>query len=237
MILASALWVICERWFRIHLDEALFHLQSDVHRSQSQFLYRRRHTADDGRYRRRHDCRQRLRKLLKMTSGTRWLTSRRRPTFLPAPTVKRRRVWPWVVGIGGAFILGIVAISMAAAILAPRMIRPDCAERDRRTRNDKPEQRIRTSPVTADSNSKANNRLNDVETPPPTDHEQVLAQLQISRTSGQLRTSTPTRRSSIEFSLTIMSVQRNDRRPSKQSRLHSHYSNVIPTSRSGNSVI
>src|SRR5947207_7641798 len=35
----------------------------------------------------------------------------------------RRRAWPWVLGILGAFILGIAAISIAAAILVPRMMR------------------------------------------------------------------------------------------------------------------
>ena len=33
----------------------------------------------------------------------------------PGGEGRKRRVWPWVLGIGGAFLLGIVAISIAAA--------------------------------------------------------------------------------------------------------------------------
>src|SRR5215204_5703307 len=36
----------------------------------------------------------------------------------PATEVRRRRAWPWILGIVGAFVLGILAISIAAAILA-----------------------------------------------------------------------------------------------------------------------
>ena len=39
------------------------------------------------------------------------------------PTGKQRRVWPWVVGLLGAFILGVVALGIAAAIFVPRMVR------------------------------------------------------------------------------------------------------------------
>src|SRR6188474_629952 len=41
----------------------------------------------------------------------------------------RRRVWPWVVGIAGAFVLGLLAISVAALIMAPRLR----ARQDQRT--------------------------------------------------------------------------------------------------------
>src|SRR5215475_9349212 len=39
------------------------------------------------------------------------------------PPVKRGRAWPWIVGIFGAFILGILVIGIAAAIVAPRITR------------------------------------------------------------------------------------------------------------------
>src|ERR1041384_7162993 len=45
-----------------------------------------------------------------------------RPYVDPRAEVKRRRAWPWVVGILGAFILGILVIGIAAAFLAPRMM-------------------------------------------------------------------------------------------------------------------
>src|SRR5215207_5117127 len=47
------------------------------------------------------------------------------------PTNKPRRVWPWIVGIVGAFILGILALSVAAAFLVPRMMRARQNERGR----------------------------------------------------------------------------------------------------------
>jgi hypothetical protein len=77
----------------------------------------------------------------------------------------RRRVWPWVVGIAGAFILVIVAISVVALILAPRLMRsrenPRVAVREPNNSN------------TAE-NSNSNERT---DTPLATNHDQVLAQL------------------------------------------------------------
>ena len=90
----------------------------------------------------------------------------------PGSPVKRRRAWPWVVGILGAFILGILVIGLAAAVLAPRMIRRLEQEAINTT---EPENSNRnTNSNTAEANTNATERVN---TPPPTDHEQVLAQL------------------------------------------------------------
>src|SRR6185295_18703152 len=47
----------------------------------------------------------------------------------PGTEPKRRRAWPWVVGIVGAFFLGILALGIAAAILVPRMTRSQRNER------------------------------------------------------------------------------------------------------------
>lgn len=90
----------------------------------------------------------------------------------PGSQVKpRRRVWPWVVGIAGAFILGILALSIAAVILAPRLLRsrenPRIAVRQPDNSNT-----ATTTPTNTNSDS-----TEPVNTPPPTDHEQVLAQL------------------------------------------------------------
>ena len=77
---------------------------------------------------------------------------------------KQRRVWPWVVGIIGGFVLAAIALSIAAAILVPRMMRS--RQRDQpvvtRERPDRPAQPDR--PENADA-------------PVPTDKEEVLAQL------------------------------------------------------------
>ena len=90
----------------------------------------------------------------------------------PATPAKRRRAWPWVVGILGAFILGILVIGLAVAILAPRMIRRLEQEAVNTT---EPENANRnTNSNRAEANTNTTERVN---TPPPADHDQVLAQL------------------------------------------------------------
>jgi hypothetical protein len=92
----------------------------------------------------------------------------------PAAQTKKRRVWPWVVGIGGAFILGIAALAVAAAIFIPRAMR--------RAQNEQPRVTIGNVNQSANTNTNAPANTNtettaDTNTPPPTDHDQVLAQL------------------------------------------------------------
>jgi hypothetical protein len=43
--------------------------------------------------------------------------------YVPPPPDKQRRAWPWIVGVIGAFVLGAIGISIAAAIFVPRMAR------------------------------------------------------------------------------------------------------------------
>jgi Domain of unknown function (DUF4440) len=126
--------------------------------------------------------------------GDNWNTPVYRPpgSYVPPGTaVRRRRAWPWVLGLVGAFILGIIAIGIAAAILAPRFMRP--VRNDRVTTN--VNQTVNANRVenanTATTNSNANavnsnqgaitesnvNANENVDTPPPTDHPQVLTQL------------------------------------------------------------
>jgi len=94
------------------------------------------------------------------------------PPGTPDTQVKRRRAWPWVLGIAGAFILGIVALSIAGAIFAMRSQR---RERERVSINTN---QPRNSNVAPESNTNSNSNTNeDVDTPPPTDHDKVLGQL------------------------------------------------------------
>ena len=92
----------------------------------------------------------------------------------------RRRVWPWVVGVTGAFILGILAIGIVAAILVPRMMRARQNERPRVTirqpdnSNTAENNNSNSAPAPSNTNSNSTEHVN---TPPPTDHDQVLAQL------------------------------------------------------------
>jgi uncharacterized protein DUF4440 len=87
-----------------------------------------------------------------------------------SPAKPRRRVWPWVVGIAGAFILGILALSIAAVILAPRLLR---SRENPRITVRQPDN-SNTAPPPPNTNSNSTEHAN---TPPPTDREQVLAQL------------------------------------------------------------
>lgn len=91
----------------------------------------------------------------------------------PGTAVKpRRRMWPWVVGIAGAFILGILVIATAAVILVPRAMRSRerAAVPARRSDN----ANTRTPETTSNANSNSTENINAA---PPTDREQVLAQL------------------------------------------------------------
>jgi len=109
------------------------------------------------------------------TDDTDWNAQAYQPpgAYVPPGTdPKPRRAWPWILGIVGAFVLGILALSLAAAILIPRMMRAS--------------RRYEPPPVSSstnreeNSNSATNNNANsseDVTTPPPTDHAQVLGQL------------------------------------------------------------
>ncbi len=98
------------------------------------------------------------------------------PSYVPpaGTAPQRRRVWPGVVGLVGAFILGIVAISIAAAVFVPRLLRSRENEPPVAVNTNRSENINATEP--ANSNVNANVEA-DVETPPPTDHQQVLSQL------------------------------------------------------------
>jgi membrane-associated protease RseP (regulator of RpoE activity) len=75
------------------------------------------------------------------------------------PPSKQRRAWPWAFGILAAFLLGAVVLTIVAAIFVPRMVRsrqPDV-------------------PVAVTTEEK--DQTEKVDAPPPTDEQQVLAQL------------------------------------------------------------
>lgn len=101
----------------------------------------------------------------------------------PPVQARRRRVWPWVVGILGAFLLGIVAISIAAAILVPRWIRSGQNQRVviRDPGNTNQAQNSNSvEPANSNTNANVNSNSNanvTIDVPPPADHDQVLAQL------------------------------------------------------------
>ena len=110
----------------------------------------------------------------------------------PGGEGRKRRVWPWVLGIGGAFLLGIVAISIAAAILVPRVLRSSRQQAERianESRNSNANESANanvnesananvTVPANANVNTNENVNANGkADVPPPADHDQVLARL------------------------------------------------------------
>jgi uncharacterized protein DUF4440 len=94
------------------------------------------------------------------------------PSYVPpgGQVRKRGRAWPWVAGLLGAFILGILVIAIAAAMLVPRIARR--VEQAKSNAN-RPAENSNTAPP-ANSNT---NSTENVDAPAPTDHEQVLTQL------------------------------------------------------------
>ncbi len=90
-------------------------------------------------------------------------------------------MWPWVLGIAGAFILGIVAISIAAAVLAPRLLRSVRNQQREAAQNQRRETpNTNTLPGNANVSEPVNANVNtneSVAVPPPTDRDLVLAQL------------------------------------------------------------
>jgi cytoskeletal protein RodZ len=91
-------------------------------------------------------------------------------SYMPPGTVvpKRRSAWPWILGILGAFILGIVGLMIAAAIIVPRI-----AKQQRPTVSVNTNTNTNTNTNQADETPATDN----INTPPPTDEQQVLAQL------------------------------------------------------------
>lgn len=111
-----------------------------------------------------------------------WNASAYQPpvSYVPPPAQdRRRRVWPWVVGILGAFVLGIVVISIAAAILAPRWLRARQEQANRAVANSNTSEPVNANVGNvnaANVNSNAN-ADEDIDVPPPTDEDQVKSQL------------------------------------------------------------
>jgi len=122
-------------------------------------------------------------------------------TYVPSGgPARKRRVWPWVLGIGSAFILGIIVISIAAAILVPRLMRSSREQAERignESRNSNANESVNTNlnqpananvsvPANVNANLNANANVNtngnvnaneSAEVAPPTDDDQVLGQL------------------------------------------------------------
>ena len=74
---------------------------------------------------------------------------------------KRRRAWPWVLGLFSAFGIGAILLLVVAFVLVPRFAKSV----------------ERTPPATANTNETTTNTTENADTPAPTNEADVLAQL------------------------------------------------------------
>ena len=101
---------------------------------------------------------------------------------IPSGRNTRRRVWPWVLGIGFALFLGIVGLGILAAVILPRMLRTKSNER---TVNANVSTETRNSNINTNENNansavaeaNANSETNSAEPSVPTDEAEVLSTL------------------------------------------------------------
>jgi len=161
--------VIFERWFRIHLKMKRCSTCNRTYTDPNLSF-----CIDDGTPLTTVDADDDATVVTPRANETDWNAVAYQPprTYVPSGTeVRRRRAWPWVVGLLGAFIVGILVIGVAAVLLAPRMARRlERATANANTRN--------SNSNTAEANNNANaNSTEHVDSPPPAEHEQVLAQL------------------------------------------------------------
>lgn len=102
----------------------------------------------------------------------------------PAPSA-RRKTWPWVVGILALLLIVIAGLGIAAAVFVPRMLRAAANNNSANTnvRSYRPENVNANSNANANANVSANSGRDDGNhnegnsSGPPTNEEEVLAQL------------------------------------------------------------
>lgn len=108
------------------------------------------------------------------------------------PLGQKRRVWPWVVGIVGALLIGIVGLGIALALIVPRMLRNGNVSNanvsnanlsNANVTSNQPGNSNANSTVpnlNTNSNSAANENVDSADddlNPPPTDTAEVLSDL------------------------------------------------------------
>ena len=102
------------------------------------------------------------------------------------PPGQKRRVWPWVMAIVGALLIGLVGLGVAFAYLMPRMLRAgansnaNVSAPRREEPNAIPNSNSNVPDANANSantNQNENTGANEDTTAPPTDSDKVLAEL------------------------------------------------------------
>ena len=109
----------------------------------------------------------------------------RPPGAYVPPDAKKRRAWPWVLGIIGVLVLAIAALAVAAAVFLPAMMRranQNDTVTESSNRNSRTVPTPRTSPQTnsnseAPANANVSANANANTSTAPTDKDLVLAQL------------------------------------------------------------
>jgi hypothetical protein len=108
-------------------------------------------------------------------------------SYVPAPQPTKRKAWPWVIGILAFVLIAIAGLGIAAAVFVPRMLRAAANGNSSNTnvRSYRPSNFNGNSNANTNANTNTNvnssqNNENDNEessAAPPTDQEEVLAQL------------------------------------------------------------
>lgn len=109
------------------------------------------------------------------------------PSYVPAPQPTKRKAWPWVIGILAFVLIAIAGLGIVAAVFVPRMLRAAANGNSSNTNvrsyrpsnfNGNSNANTNTNPNT-NVNSSQNNENDNEESSaaPPTDQEEVLAQL------------------------------------------------------------
>ncbi len=110
-------------------------------------------------------------------------------SYATGAQASKRTVWPWIVGILAVLVVGIVGLGIAAAVFIPSLMR-SAANRNSSRDNANVERQMgntdlnnnnsapnaNTDKLTANTNTNADQEDENT-TPPPTDPEQVLADL------------------------------------------------------------
>jgi Domain of unknown function (DUF4440) len=102
------------------------------------------------------------------------------PSYVPPGDGEKRRNWPWVVGIISLLMLLLVGCTAAAVVLIPRLLRNSApvlvSNRNANDNSNDPENANSNSE--SESHSQTNtSQEEDLNNPPPTDKDVVLAQL------------------------------------------------------------
>jgi len=101
------------------------------------------------------------------------------PSYVPPEVSNRKRkVWPWVLGIVSLLILAVVGIGIAAVVMIPKMVkRTNPIIVSNSNSNNANSAQPNTDSNSANTHTNTNSVAEQPSSPPPTDKDIVLAQL------------------------------------------------------------